>query len=532
MKRIYTEEIWEEFESSIEKNFKLKTYPHFDPLFDFSKRKDEIKRIVSSPERLVKSYSFLPLLKVLIKTPRYRWQEDLDIPNGGKYDLETKIRPISFASHKDTYIYGFYAFALNKLYQEYIKAEGFGESILAYRTDLNGKCNIQFAKEVFDLIQQEFNTQGTCSVIALDIKGYFDHIDHKILKDSWSKIIQEDSLPDDHHHIFRSLTKYSYVNWNSFLKHFNINLKKLKREQKKKFPKSKIIPKGYDSILDLIPNEINGPSFKDKMNLLRKRNLVTVNSQVNKQTRRRELKKCGIPQGSAMSAVLSNIYLTYFDRQIYEKGQKEGFLYRRYCDDLLIICQPDQVNQIKDDLMKLIKDDFHLTIQNKKTDVIDFKRNESGTIRSFRRSFNPETKEFLPLSNTSKNYKNIQYLGFEFNGKNIYIRPGSLSRYFRKMKARITKTVAMAYSENSKSDVIFKKQLFSRYSHIGKRNFISYALKASQKSYQNKDGIRMQAMNSGIIKRQISRHMNILQRELEKASSQRAEFKKLDTPKR
>ena len=63
---------------------------------------------------------------------------------------------------------------------------------------------------------------------------------------------------------------------------------------------------------------------------------------------------------------------------------------------------------------------------------------------------------FNPLPNDDKNYKNLQYLGFEFNGKNIYVRPGSLSRYFRKMKARIVKSVSMAYSENSKSDTIFQ----------------------------------------------------------------------------
>ena len=62
------------------------------------------------------------------------------------------------------------------------------------------------------------------------------------------------------------------------------------------------------------------------------------------------------------------------------------------------------------------------------------------------------------MPNDNKNFKNLQYLGFEFNGQSIYVRPGSLSRYFRKMKARIVKTVSMAYSTNSKSDKINKNK--------------------------------------------------------------------------
>src|SRR5690606_26018269 len=101
---------------------------------------------------------------------------------------------------------------------------------------------------------------GRCSVIALDIKGYFDHIDHAILKKMWCKIIDSDELPLDQHKVFRSLTKYTYVNYSSFLNHFNINLKKLEREHKKKHPVLKKL-RVYQSLLDLVPNEINGSSF-------------------------------------------------------------------------------------------------------------------------------------------------------------------------------------------------------------------------------------------------------------------------------
>lgn len=521
MKQIFTEELWNAYVEKVEDDFNLKSYPQFDPYFNFPKDKNRLYDLLSDPSmKRMKNHDFTPLVKVLQKTPRYKWQEDKALSTGGKYDLETKIRPISFASHFDTYVYGFYSLALNKAYQSYIHNNGFQEVVLAYRSDLDGKCNIQFAKEAFDRVKSAYTENGECSVIALDIKGYFDHIDHSILKEMWCKIIEEDDLPIDQYKVFRSLTKYSYVNYGSFLKHFNINLKKLEREQRKKYKGQKRVPKGYQSLLDLIPNHINGPSFHDKMELLRKRKLVTIN-----RNKDRSLSKNGIPQGSAMSALLSNIYLAEFDREIFEKGKKEGFVYRRYCDDLLIICKPNKVNQLNDYLMNLINREYKLTIQNRKTEVVDFKSSPTGQMRSYKREFNEVTQTFDPLPNNDANFKNLQYLGFEFNGKNIYIRPGSLSRYFRKMKARIVKSVSMAYSENSKSDTIFKQQIFSRYSHLGKRNFLSYANNASKRYYTNSAGERKEGMNSPSIKRQIAAHMRILKQEIEKTSEQRAEQK-------
>lgn len=521
MKTIFTKDLWDEYSKKVEDGFVLKTYPQFDPYFDFPKEKHHLKKLLSDfSMKRMKNHNFLPLVKILQKTPRYKWQEDEELSSGGKYELETKIRPISFASHFDTYIYGFYSFALNKVYQEYIHNNRFQEVVLAYRNDLKGNCNIQFAKEAFNQVKLAYSQNRECSVIALDIKGYFDHIDHSILKKMWCKVIDEDDLPLDQYNVFRSLTKYSYVNYASFLKHFNINLKKLDREQNKKYRCKKIVPKGYQSLFDLVPSDINGPTFYNKIELLRKRKLIAIN-----RNKDRSFSKNGIPQGSAMSALLSNIYLAEFDQAVFEKGQKEGFVYRRYCDDLLVICRPNQVNFLKDYLIDLINREYRLTIQDKKTEVIDFKLTPNGQMRSYKREFDDYTKTFLSLRNDDKNFKSLQYLGFEYNGKNIYLRPGSLSRYFRKMKARIAKSVSIAYSKNSKSNVIFKQQIFSRYSHLGKTNFLSYANKASKDYYKNSAGEQKEGMGSPSIRRQIAAHMRILNQEIEKASSQRAEHK-------
>ena len=236
---LYSDDLWGRYVKKVEDKFKIKKYPHFDPYFNFPKEKERLHKIVGDiTGRSVAEHPFLPLVKILAKTPRYKHQEIDD-----SYSLETKIRPISFASHFDGYIYGFYSFGLNEIYQKYIKVKGFDKSVLAYRTDLDGKCNIQFAKEVFD----EIKLRGECTAIAIDIRGYFDSIDHKILKEMWCKVLGISTLPTDQYRIYRSLTNYSYVNKSSLLKHFKINLEKKRRKKEH-----------WQTLLDLIPDDLGG----------------------------------------------------------------------------------------------------------------------------------------------------------------------------------------------------------------------------------------------------------------------------------
>jgi len=500
---IYSDEIWKKYVEKVESNFSLKTYAHFDPFFDFPTRKNEIKEIVdNTTSKSTSTHSFLPFVKILTKTPRFRYLEDV-----GDYGLNTKIRPISYASHKDSYIYGFYSFALNELYQDYIKRKGFDDCVLAYRTDLNGKCNIQFAKEVID----EIKKRGECTAIALDIKGYFDHIDHDILKEKWCKVLGLSRLPDDQFKVYETLTRYSYVNKKSILKHFNINLRRKARNKE-----------NWNTLLDLIPDEIKGHSFKDKFNLLRQRDLIVTNKPKNFNG---ELKNLGIPQGSSMSALLSNIYLIDFDKFLKKMSKELGFIYRRYCDDLLIICRSKMAGELEELVMDEIAK-YNLTIQKEKNELTEFRQNSTGQIRAFDRRKIEEKSEVLNPENEEKYYTKLQYLGFEFDGQRTYIRSSSLSRYFRKMRGRIVKTVMMANSPNSKSDKIFRKQLLHKYSHLGKRNFLTYAYNAASEFYTNSDGDIKEGMNSSSIRKQVSRHMEILKGELEKTDAQRKSWRK------
>lgn len=485
-----------------QESFELKTYPHLDPYFNFFKNSSDIKKLVSN-RVLMEKHSFLPFVKILTKTPRFRFQE-----NEKMYGLETKIRPIAFASHFDSYIYGFYSFALSEKYQEYIHEKGFSECVLAYRSDLDGKCNIQFAKEAFEAVRKKASANGHCTAIALDITGYFDNIDHAILKNKWCKILNTQELAKDQYKIFRSLTKYSYISRDSILKHFKIDLKTAPH---------------WNSLLDLIPDNAAGPTFSNKFDLLRKRNLLTVN--IPKISPSGEKSFRGIPQGSPMSALLSNVYLIDFDEKIFNLSIELDFTYRRYCDDLLIICDSEKAAHINEILLNEIAA-YKLVIQAKKTEIIHFRPALSGKVRGFNQKKIDRFAPVFTVQNEQQYYKNLQYLGFEFNGVSIYIRPGSLSRYFRKMKGRIVKTVMMAYSDKSKRDKILKKQIFERYSHLGKRNFLSYAVKASKKRYYSKSmKAYREGMDSKSIRKQLSAHFAIMEKEILMKSLSRHEFK-------
>lgn len=504
---LYTEDSWQRFMlkfGNTESDFELKTYPQLDPYFNFYKNSSAIKKLVADQSLAsIAKHPFLPFIKILTKTPRLRYQE-----NENLYGLETKIRPIAFASHFDTYIYSFYAFALTEKHQDYIKTKGFDECVLAYRSDLDGRCNIQFAKEVFDVVKSKIAAEQTCSAIALDITGYFDNIDHSLLKEKWCEILGLRKLPIDQYKVFRTLTKYSYLNNDSILKHFNIDLKKVDN---------------WNSLLDLIPDSIAGNSFHQKFDLLRRRKLVVTNLPKIAADGSQSFR--GIPQGSPMSAVLSNIYLIDFDEKLFNLSKELNFTYRRYCDDLLIICEPEKAAMINKIVLSEIAF-YKLVIQPKKTELIEFRKTFSGKIRGFNQKKINTLNPIITYKNEQSFFKNLQYLGFEFNGSNIYIRPGSLSRYFIKMKARVVKSVMMAYSNKSKTDKILKKQIFERYSHIGKRNFLSYAIKSSKKHYYSKSAGKLRdGMDSISIRRQISAHFAILENEVINKSTQRFEHK-------
>ncbi|MDY4332606.1 reverse transcriptase domain-containing protein [Pectobacterium brasiliense] len=196
----------------------------------------------------------------------------------------------------------------------------------------------------------------------------------------------------------------------------------------------------------------------------------------------------GIPQGSPISALLSNIYMLNFDIEMNEYVSSLGGEYFRYCDDMLFIVPTHEKNNVAGEAEKrLIK--LKVSLNIKKTEI----------------------REFSVTPSKIKCDKPLQYLGFIFDGENIFLRSSSLSRYSDRMKrgvrlAKATmkrKNKIRKYKELAKKD-LFKEKIYARYAHVGKRNFLTYGYRASR------------IMNSKSIRKQLKPLWERLQNEVNK----------------
>lgn len=338
-----------------------------------------------------------------------------------------------FACHTDSHVYAYYNELLSSKYEEKLHESSFSESILAFRK--LGRCNIHFAKQAFDTI----HNFGECCALAFDISKFFDKINHKVLKKEWATVLGSEILPSDHYNIYKSLTRFAFVEKDALFKRFDIS-----RHGRK---------------------PIRICNIKDFRNIVRGEGLIQVNPN-----------PFGIPQGSPISGVISNISLLSFDKSVYQQVESRKAFYFRYCDDILIICNTEDMSFFE----KLIIDELkknHLSA-NEKT-----------------------SKHFFYRYNTIiKSDKPLQYLGFMYDGQRIYLRSSSVDRFQHKMKRRII-LARKAQNKKNKEMILcgkatcqlYKRKLLSRNTHFGRRNFIRY-------------GIRSAAiMESGTIRRQVAR---------------------------
>lgn len=396
-----------------------KRYLHFDyPISNTSEALQKIEHYITSPEKIAQ-HSFYPFIDYKISSRKV-------VRNAqGKLIPKSKDRPIAFASHLDSQIYRYYSGLLERLYEGEIEKRGLGESVLAFRA--LGMSNIDFAKQAFDRIR-EF---GNCGVVAVDVTGFFDNLDHEIIKRSWCELLSEPRLPNDHYNVFKSITKFSLVSKDDVYRQLNIP-KNNPRAGRKRICTAK--------------------EFREQV---RKNGLISGNPKETK----------GIPQGSAISALLSNIYMLDFDETLAEVISEINGAYYRYCDDMLFIVPAEFTSGIEQKVVVEIAK-LKLDINTDKTEIRRFRITRSGGIISD---------------------KPLQYLGFTFDGQQILIRSAALARYSERMK----RGVRLAKATKRKNDKmarrsdevkpLFKRKLYEKYSHQGRKNFIRYGLRAANK---------------------------------------------------
>lgn len=417
--------------------FKRRGYLHFDLPISVK----QAEAIAMSPKR-VKSHAFYPLIAYDIKSKKVRKAED-----GTSLKIKEKVRPVSYASHVDSHIYTYYAFLLGNAYEKAIKEIGIGDSVLAFRK--LGKSNIDFANDAFN----EIINRKYCAAIAFDIEGFFDNLDHSILKDAWCRLIGCDKLPDDHYNVFRSLTTFSKVNRDSLYETFDIS---------KNNPKK-------TSLRVCEPRQ-----FRD---VVRKNGLINTNTA-----------KKGIPQGSPISALLSNIYMASFDKTLSELSREVKGRYMRYCDDILYIVP-----------------------LGRKEEILNRVKEEIGALKLAINEDKTKTSEYHIVRGLLTCDKPLQYLGFTFDGRSKLIRSAALARFSERMKSgvRLAKLTKIKYNririeKGQPRQELYKRKIYERYSHLGRRNFVTYGFRCAD------------TMTSDAIRKQLKPLWRRLKEEIEK----------------
>jgi len=442
----------------LEKWFKLKKYPHIGlpiTIVDYKWVKDYI---VDTEK--IRIHSFLPLIHRCITQRKFRPDKSRKDRTKTKRRFRIKSkkeRNIYFSSHIDSLIFSYYNSLLVEAYENYIKKKTFSNSIVAYRkiplfeNSTHNKCNIDFAKSVFEFIKE--NKSHKLSVIVADVTSFFDNLDHKILKRQWTKILKEKTLPDHHYNIFKALTNIKYVEGEQLLKS-NKNIVWVKRgvaNKKKEFEyaKKEVTKSQYFK-------EKNVIAYCNKEDFL-KNNLNLIVSKNNKK---------GIPQGSPISATLANVYMLDFDQQMYDKVSSINGYYQRYSDDLVVVCSQIHEDEMIKTLRELIADEkiANLDIQPEKTRTYRFE-----TISSQFCGFEIDEKTKVKNFN-----KTLEYLGFNFDGERVLVKTSGYSKFYRSMIKSFKKKASLAKNSKNPDTKIFKGRLYKRFTYKGSRRKLIY----------------------------------------------------------
>jgi len=163
----------------------------------------------------------------------------------------------------------------------------------------------------------------------------------------------------------------------------------------------------------------------------------------------------------------------------------------RYCDDILFI-MPTDLAKDTEEFCRLEIGKLKLEINHTKTDICTFtKKGAKQTCK-----------------------KPLQYLGFLFDGQQILIRSAAFAKFSNRMKRGVSLAKQTMRSRNkgklakgATEQALYQRKILSRYSHLGKRNFLRYGYAAAD------------TMSSKAIRRQLRPLWGRLQKAIGKSST-------------
>ena len=496
---------------------KFKKYPHIGRPLNFKDR-GWIKKYVTNPDKIA-CHKFVPLLHRTITQRKYRPDKNAPKNNAGKRQRivkSKKERNIFFSSHLDSIVYGYYSHILTTAYEDYLKNKPYGSVAVAYRKIPIGngrsgnKSNIEFAFEALDFIEK--NKNRSLSIIVADVTSFFDNLDHRLLHTQWKRVLRVNNLPEDHYVVYKNLVDKKYVNENELFNRFKHKLmveRYKPHDTSEKVIKRKKVSRIYNMRHEKVVAFCSTDEFFEEAT-----DLIRHDKPFNQKSRdskgKSELK--GIPQGTPISATLANIYMLDFDERVYNeviKDDKNGY-YQRYSDDLIIICDREDEDYFNDLIRNEIEVKAKLEIQEKKTNIYRYELNEDGEFRGG-----------LYEDGVLNTNRQLEYLGFMYDGKKVRVKTAGFSKFYRNMKKSYRRGAHFAKKAHIPSNSLFETRLYKRFTHVGSErrlrwlpdpssptgyskstqfdwgNFISYLDKANEvmKEINGDDTIKRQYRN-------------------------------------
>ena len=173
----------------------------------------------------------------------------------------------------------------------------------------------------------------------------------------------------------------------------------------------------------------------------------------------------------------ANVYMVDFDKKINDYVTTHKGMYRRYCDDIIIVIPmtyEEMKNGENEEIAKFvykIRDSIpNLELNEDKTEHFYY---GDGTI-----------EKIMGESNL------INYLGFTFDGKTVRIRDKSLFKFYCRAYKKIKR---VKEKPEEKAFNAGKKAIYRSYTHLGASkyskdhgNFLTYAYKADEIFSQSK----------------------------------------------
>ncbi|ROI00056.1 reverse transcriptase domain-containing protein [Chryseobacterium daecheongense] len=409
---------------------KEKGYLHISPTLKIGEEWQHYYRNIIN-KNFVARYAFYPLIHTNIIDRKYKKADPekhksqgrkhchINVKTG-KAEKSSKLRPLHYASHMDALIYGYYKEILDELYEKKLKENPqLNSSVNAYRKieisqeDKKGKSTIHFAKEVFEEIKKRGENEEVC-VLTFDLKSFFSSLNHQFLKQKWKWLLGVNELPKDHYNVFKACTKFRYVLLD------DLRVRNNRSGRKSGFDESKLAKirkeRGYKCFFQ--SNEEFRRTIKNgKLRVYK--NPFYSEDKIN----------IGIPQGLPISALLANLYLYDFDLNIVtELVEGRGAYYKRYSDDIVVVCKPSQAEFIEEYIYTLVKES-KVNISESKTENFIFRNVTYSPKHNDKRlaCFKIDKKTNLETETP------LLYLGFEFRGYKTVIKSANLSKYYRKI---------------------------------------------------------------------------------------------------